>query len=58
MRLVPDGPDRSLWVICLVAMPLILVVLILSDAIKAHRFRKCPWERPLTSSADSRVRFL
>jgi hypothetical protein len=48
MRLVPDGPDRSPWIVCLVMMPMVLVLLIISDVFKARRYRKSPWERPLT----------
>jgi len=48
MRLVPDGPDRSPWIVCLVILPMVLIVLIISDAFKSRRYRKCPWERPLT----------
>lgn len=48
MRLVPDGPDRSPWVIFLWCIPPVLAMVLIWDAVLAERYRKHPWERPLT----------
>lgn len=53
MRLVPDGPDRSPWVIFLWCIPPVLAMVLIWDAILAERYRKHPWERPLTPLSNT-----